>query len=340
MAKNNDFDFLDEGPEDGTDFGDKNGGLFGDDGDGLSKPDFNFGNNGYDDPQDAADQDELDAVASAKANEPDPFDVQPADDEFGPVADGPDGHAAQQPVPAAPKPAPVQQPAPQAYPPQSMPPQQQHAPAPPQQRPAYPPQQAAGYSSPVKPDPRYAQQNAAPQYQGAPPQSAPKPSFTQRSTISTNAVSVEEIAKIIAAVDRFREMEKQYQDAVREFLCSVNEVDSGTYSSEAAVVSGVLRLTPRYHDAVHNLVVAYGKSGADRVFFLIGLTPQQLDEVLDVLSMLTDVPSNTNGRSEADTIRVKAQAINSSFEPMANDQIEYLRQIDSLLTAVREIMKK
>lgn len=253
-----------------------------------------------------------------------------------------DDQPAQQ--PAAPAPAPVSSP------------RGQSRPQPVTQPVAQPAQPAStGYD-----DFAYAQQPAQQSFNPAPPVQqpvaapAPQPAQQPQQQMFPSApkqaksfmpapVDVDLIRKIIAILDDYRHLEKEYQNTIKGFMSSLGKVSQSM--TEAEVIRAVIDIDPGIRDAVHHFIEAKKLSGSDRAFYLMDLSALQLRNLYNVFKMsaenLDGFDFKSGFHASNDTLpEIKSAALwlNNSIEAYPDAVMAYMIPLDAVLQDAKETM--
>lgn len=157
-------------------------------------------------------------------------------------------------------------------------------------------------------------------------------------------ISIDLIKKIILILKAYRALDENMQQTVAGFLEALRQSrsDNRKIDGEADIIKDVIEIDPHIRDAVHDFITAYGKTGADRAFFLMSLNARQLNDLADIIGMSLKDSGVTRQPARNDTlesIRDAAQILEKLIEDFPQSSMSFIYPIDKILQVSLEIMQ-
>lgn len=210
------------------------------------------------------------------------------------------------------------------------------------------PQPAPQTAQPLYPQQQYGQLQPQPVASQPTPQASARP---QTVPVMAGAVShapvpgsipLDLIKKIIAAVDVYRHLDQKNQGIVNEFFSTLAKIGKAPVveDSEAGVVKAVIEIDPDLREGVVDLMDAKNKGGAERAFFLFGMSARRLGNMDLILQMLSLSDGSMKVTDSIDSIRQASAAIDTCLnERMHGDPADFLTPVYDILKETQKIME-
>jgi hypothetical protein len=162
-----------------------------------------------------------------------------------------------------------------------------------------------------------------------------------REEADMDTLNVNTIRKIIVIIGNYRALDDKSKNTVSQFIKSISAIKKRKINQldEASIIKEIIEIDPDIRLGVNNLLQAKAKTGADRAFFLMGLDAKSLMNIDIFLRMTAIAKTSLVIKDESlSSIKSAAEELNGLIDKLLDNQVVYIKKLDSILQSTKEIM--
>lgn len=150
---------------------------------------------------------------------------------------------------------------------------------------------------------------------------------------------VRKVATILEVLNSLTDSDKKI---VRSFLNTISQISMAEKvdNTDASMVVSILSLDPTVKNGVLTLMKAKSLSGASRAFYLMGLKPEQFNNMALILQLVQALAKPLTVSDTMDSIRKAAQTVDECLNlRFTGKSVEFLTPVKLVLEKVEKVSK-
>lgn len=168
------------------------------------------------------------------------------------------------------------------------------------------------------------------------------PTVTDSRSQENSIVDLKLVRKVATILEVLNSLTDSDKKIVRSFLNTISQISMAEKvdNTDASMVVSILSLDPTVKNGVLTLMKAKSLSGASRAFYLMGLKPEQFNNMALILQLVQALAKPLTVSDTMDSIRKAAQTVDECLNlRFTGKSVEFLTPVKTVLEKVEKVSK-